>query len=181
MASSYLSRMIRAARLEAALYREVKEDRAAFAQAMGVVVLSSVAAGVGSSAKTNAGPELILLGTLLSLTSWFVWAFLIYFIGTRFLPESGTVADYGQLLRTIGFSSSPGIAHVLGVIPDTTQAVFLVVSVWTLVAMVVAVRVALSYSSSLRAATVCILGWLVQFVVFLLFTAFSGGPPAGAL
>ena len=123
----------------------------------------------------------ILLGTLLSLTSWFVWAFLIYFIGTRFLPESGTVADYGQLLRTIGFSSSPGIAHVLGVIPDTTQAVFLVVSVWTLVAMVVAVRVALSYSSSLRAATVCILGWLVQFLVFLLFSAFSGGPPAGAL
>jgi len=176
---SYLSRMFRAARLEAALYQEVKQDKGAIFQALGIVILSSVAAGVGGSPKTEAGLEFILLGTLLGLASWFVWAYLIYFIGTRILPEPATVSDYGQLLRTIGFSSTPGIAHILGVLPDMTMAVFLVVSVWTLAAMVVAVRVALNYASALRAVAVCALGWLVQLAVFLLLSAFTGNPPAG--
>ena len=49
--------------------------------------------------------------------SRFVWAFLTYFMGTRLLPEPQTKPDYGGLLRTIGFSSSPGVLRVLGIIP----------------------------------------------------------------
>jgi hypothetical protein len=179
MSSNYLDRMIRAARLDVNLYREVKEERQAFAQAMGLVILASVAAGVGASGKTGAGVGLILLGALFSLISWFVWAFLIYYIGTRFLPEPDTQGDYGQLLRTIGFSSAPGILNVLGVMPQVTVAVFFVVSVWSLVAMVVAVRVALNYSSSLRAAGVCAVGWILQLLVFVLFGSLFGKLPAG--
>jgi hypothetical protein len=48
-------------------------------------------------------------------------------------------------LRTIGFSSSPGLIRVLGIIPGLTEIVFLVASIWMLVAMVIAVRQALDY------------------------------------
>ena len=41
-------RMIRAAKLDVNLYEEVEADKAAMGQAMGVVVLSSLAAGIGS-------------------------------------------------------------------------------------------------------------------------------------
>ncbi len=77
-----------------------------------VVVLSSLAAGIGSVG--GAGLMGLLFGALSALAGWYIWAFLTYFIGTRFLPEPQTEADVGQLLRTIGFSSSPGLLRVAG-------------------------------------------------------------------
>jgi len=40
--------MIRAAKLDVSLYEEVEADKGAMGQAMGVVILSSVAAGIGT-------------------------------------------------------------------------------------------------------------------------------------
>jgi hypothetical protein len=134
---------------------------------MGVVILSSVAAGIGSiSAAGGAG---IFVGAVGALIGWFVWAFLTYIIGTRVLPEPQTRADYGELLRTIGFSSSPGLIRVLGIIPGLNALVSLVAGIWMLVAMVIAVRQALDYNSTGRAVGVCIIGWIIQAAIILLF------------
>jgi len=46
--ASLFTRMRRAARLDAALYEEVEADHSALWQATSVVVLSSLAAGIGS-------------------------------------------------------------------------------------------------------------------------------------
>ena len=43
-----LNRMVRAARLDSRLYEEVEADRGALGQAIGVVVLGSIASGVGN-------------------------------------------------------------------------------------------------------------------------------------
>jgi hypothetical protein len=105
--ASITDRMIRAAKLDVNLYEEVEADKSAMGQAMAVVVLSSVAAGIGTVG--TAGIKGLVLGTIVALVGWFIWAFLTYYIGTRLLPEPQTKADYGDLLRTIGFSSSPGV------------------------------------------------------------------------
>lgn len=131
-------RMVRAAKLDVDLYEEVEADTGATGQAMLVVVLSSLAAGIGSTGV--GGLTGLLLGTLAALAGWYIWAFLTYFIGTRLLPESQTEADVGQLLRTTGFSSSPGLLRILGILPGLTGIVFLGCAVWMLVAMVIAVR-----------------------------------------
>jgi len=176
--NTYLNRMVRAAKLDVSLYREVKSDRGSFAQAMGVVILASLCAGVGGVGKEMAGATLIFLGTGLALTGWFICAFLAHYIGTRFLPEPQTRADYGQMLRTIGFSSAPGMIRILGLIPGLTMTVFVISNVWMLVAMVIAVRVALDYTSNLRAAGVCAIGWLVQLLFFTLLVVLFGGIPS---
>ncbi len=183
---TYLNRMLRAAKLDVSLYKEVQEDRSAVPQAMGVVILSSLAAGVGGAGTADVGLEIILLGTALALAGWFVWAFLTFFIGTRILPEPQTKADYGELLRTIGFSSTPGIIRILGVIPGASLFLLFLASIWMLVGMIIAVRVALNYTSTMRAVGVCAIGWLVQlFVLALLMSLFGGsfvpgaGGPAG--
>ncbi len=152
-------RMIRAAKLDVHLYEEVEADQGAMGQATTVVVLSAVAAGVGSG---SAGLLAIVFGTIAALVGWYVWAFLTYFIGTRLLPEPQTRADHRELLRTIGFSSTPGVLRVFGIIPGLRSVVFLVAGVWMLVAMIIAVRQALDYRSTLRAVGVCLIGWLVQ-------------------
>ncbi len=169
----FTDRMIRAAKLDVNLYEEVEADRSTMRQAMGVVVLSSLAAGVGSISTLGLGG--ILLGTLAALGGWYIWAWLTYFIGTRFLAEPQTEADLGQLLRTTGFSSSPGLIRVLGIIPGLGTVVFAVASIWMLVAMVIAVRQALDYTSTFRAVGVCVIGWIIQTVIFVLLFSLLGG------
>jgi hypothetical protein len=164
--------MIRAAKLDVNLYEEVEADKQAMGQAMAVVVLSSLAAGLGSYSAT--GINGLLLGTVGALVGWFIWAFITFFIGTRLLPEPQTEADYGQLLRTIGFSSSPGVLRILGVIPVLGAIIFIVCGIWMLVAMIIAVRQALDYTSTWRAVGVCIIGWVIQmFVVWIAVSLFS--------
>ena len=167
-------RMIRAARLDVGLYEEVEADQGATGQAMAVVVLSSVAAGVATVATRGIGG--IVLGTVGALVSWVVWAYLTYLIGTRLLPEPQTKADVGALLRTLGFASSPGVIRVVGIVPGLTMLSFLVAAVWMLVTMVVAVRQALDYTSTARAVGVCVIGFLVQVAILALLFAALGVP-----
>jgi len=171
--ANFSNRIIRAAKLDVALYEEVEADRSASGQAMGVVVLSSIAAGIGS--RSTAGLFGMLIGVVVALVGWYIWAYLTYFIGTKLLPEPQTKADHGELLRTIGFSSSPGLIRVLGIIPVLQGIVFPIAAIWMLVAMVIAVRQALDYTSTLRAVGVCLIGWIIQIVLFvLLFSVFGG-------
>ena len=94
MNSAFINRIVRACKLEASLYEEVENDRSATLQAAGVVVLSSLAAGVGA---LSLGASNFLVAPALSLVSWYIWAYLIYFIGAKLFPEPTTQADHGQL------------------------------------------------------------------------------------
>jgi hypothetical protein len=171
--SSFKNRIIRAIKLDSNLYEEVEADKGALQQAMAVVVLSSIAAGIGLY-KTG-GFNGIITGTMVSLISWYVWAYLTYFIGTKFLPEKQTQADLGELLRTTGFSSSPGLFRVFYFIPEVGVLVYLISSLWMLVAMIIAVRQALDYNSTLRAVGVCVIGYVIQLFVLVLIVSFFGG------
>jgi hypothetical protein len=173
MMNRFVDRMIRAAKLDVNLYEEVEADKGAMGQAMAVVILSSVAAGIGAIARTGFGA--ILWGTVIALIAWYFWAFLTYLIGTKVLPEPQTSSNYGELLRTIGFSSSPGLIRVVGIIPGLARIAYIVAGVWMLVAMIIAVRQALDYRSTLRAVGVCLIGWIVQALLLALFLALAGG------
>lgn len=174
--SSFTERVIGAARLNAATYEEVEHDPDAMGQAIAVVLLSSVAAGIGSILYMDLFTALVV-GSLVALLGWVIWAFLTWIIGTRLLPEPNTEADMAQLLRTIGFASAPGILRVVGIIPGIGGLLMLACDIWMLAAMIVGVRQALDYTSTWRAVGVCVIGFVVlvllQMVVFALV-----GPPA---
>ena len=162
--ASLQDRMIRAAKLDVHLYEEVEADQGAMAQAMTVVILSALAAGIGSA---NVGLLGMVISMIAALIGWYVWAFLTYFIGTKLLAEPQTRADHKELLRTIGFSSAPGLIRVLGIIPGLGTLLFRVADIWMLVAMVIAVRQALDYTSTGRAIGVCVIGWVVQILILV--------------
>ena len=162
--ADFKDRIIRAAKLDINLYEEVEADKGATGQAMKVVIFSSIAAGIGTISTNGLGG--LVLGTIAALIGWYAWAYITYFIGTKLLPEPQTEADHSELLRTIGFASSPGLIRVFGIIPGLTGIVFSVASMWMLAAMVIAVRQALDYSGTLRAIGVCSIGWIIQGIIF---------------
>ena len=92
--NDFINRIIRAAKLDVTLYSEVKADKEALTQAMVVVLLSGLASGAGT-AKGWMGFFMIMM---FSFVFWLVWAFIVYLIGTRLLPETQTKTDYPGVL-----------------------------------------------------------------------------------
>ena len=173
--NSFLQRLIGAAALDVAIYEEVEADPKATMQAALVVLSSSLAAGVGARGFADNNLPNIALISILALMAWACWALLTYEIGARMLPEPQTAVDIGQLMRTIGFASIPGVLRIFGFIPGVTIPVFVLSAVWMLAAMVVAVRQALDYTSTARAVAVCAIGWTLA-IVFAVVLGLAFGP-----
>ncbi len=171
MNSVFVNRIIRACKLDVSLYEEVESDQSATFQAALVVILSSLAAGIGA---ISLGSYNFIMPAIISLISWYIWAYLIYLIGAKLFPEPSTKTDHGELLRTIGFSSAPGLIRVFGFTPELMTVVFIGSGMWMLVAMIIAVRQALDYQSTWRAVGVVVIGFLVQaFILILLLRIFG--------
>ena len=165
------SRLLGSASLKVSSYEEIESDRHANWQAVTIVILSSLGAAVGIRNTSLGGIAALLF---VAIATWLIWVLLTLFIGTQLLPGNETRADFGQLLRTTGFSSAPGMLRVLGVVPGIGWILFLAATVWMLFTYFVAVRQALDYSTTKRALAVCLLGWLIHGAVLFGFvlTAF---------
>ena len=172
--ASLIDRMVRASKLDINLYEEVEADKSSMGQAITVVVLSSVASGIGAIGIM--GIQGLIVGTISALIGWFVWAYLTYFIGTKLLPELQTKADVGELLRTIGFSSAPGVLRIFGFIPLIGAIISFIAGIWMLVAMIIAVRQALDYKSTWRAIGVCVIGFVIYLVIIAVIFSVLGLP-----
>jgi Yip1-like protein len=161
--ASLLNRMVRAAKLDSKVYEEVEHDENATMQAVAVVFIASLAPGIG--ALLRGGIAALIFNALAAFLGWVVWACLTYLIGTRLLPEPQTEADLGQMLRTTAFSNAPGVIGILGIIPvpGLNELALSVAFVWTVIAMVIAVRQALDFRSTGRAIGVCLIALLIVF------------------
>ena len=178
---SWLARCVGAMRLDVDTFEEVEADRSANLQAAAVVTLAGLAFGLGTLG--NGGASGLVWTTLAAWLGWLVWAALATFVGTKLLPGPNTRADLGELLRTVGFSSAPGVLHVFCGLPVVGGAVFTGVSLWMLAGMVVAVRQALDYhepgdaagTGTGRALAVCAIGFPL-YALLVLGTMLAVGP-----
>jgi len=164
---SMVERMIRASRLDVHIFEEVEADTSATRQALSVVALVALATGIASLGTT--GLIGLFVGVVLAIAGWAFWAWIVYLVGTKIMPSDSTHADWGQLARTLGFAQSPGIFKVLGLVPVVGIFILGVVSIWMLVAMVVAVRQALDYTSTWRAIAVVLIGFIPYLLMYMAF------------
>lgn len=133
--NTFLRRFIGAAALDQSIHEEVEADPDGTLQAFVVVVLSSAGGGIGAR---GFGGTSVASFAFFSVVGLLAWALLTFEIGGRLMPGPETRVAVGQLLRTIGFASTPGLLRVLGIMPAVTVPVFVVTSVWMLLAMIVA-------------------------------------------
>ena len=163
-----LRRMIGAATLNVHVYEEVEADKSATWQAFGVVVLVALVSGIGFL--FTGGISGLIGAIIFALIGWGLWALIIYWIGSTLFRTSRTKADWGQLLRTLGFAQSPGVLRIFGLIPIIGPVIFFATILWQMATTVVAVRQALDYTSTLRAVGVV----LVAFIPYALLLGLLG-------
>ncbi len=165
---TFPQRAIGVARLEVPVFEEIEADRHATSQALVIVVLSSMAAGIGLTSSVYNAP--VVHRVMLALLLWVFWATATYIVGVYLMPEPQTQTNVGELLRTIGFAASPGILRIFGFIPALGDVIYGLSTAWMFVAMVIAIRQALDYKSTGRAILVCLITWTLA----LLITAMVG-------
>jgi hypothetical protein len=175
-AGRFAARLLRAARLDARLYADVRADRAATAQAVAVVALVGLAHGSGSVLRAlpaGWGPgAAFLVAVVAEVAFWATSASAIYLVGRYAL---GAGAAYGQVLRPLGFACTPGLFILLASLATGVGAeapAVAAVGLWRLAAYLVAVRQALGVGVGKSAAA-----GLVGMVAGLL----AVGALAGAL
>mgnify|MGYP001201446430 FL=1 len=159
MFSIFFNRVFRSIKIDPDVYDEVQKDKTATLSAAIVVVMSSLAAGIAAK---QLGASNFILAPILSLLSWFVWAYIVYFVGVKLFPDAKTKTTHAALLRAIGFSSAPGIIRVFSFTPELMTVTFIGSALWMLACMVVAVRQTLNFKSLWKALGVVVMSWFVQ-------------------
>ena len=159
-----LDRLMRAASLDSHLYEEVEADTTALLPAMLIVVVVAISKGIATLA--SSGDFLVLvIGIVFAILSLAVWAFITYFVGTKILPSEFTHSSWGELARVTGFAQTPGLLFFLVLVPVVGIYLGLAIAIWQLVAMVIGIRQALDYTSTLRAIGVVLIGFIPVMVL----------------
>ena len=107
-----LARMLGAARLNVDTYEDVEKDKGATIQALLVVVIVAIAAGVGG-VLSGEGDLVngLAFGAIRGVMWWAVWALVAWTVGTTLLKTQETEADWGQLAQGHRFRPNPRIAE----------------------------------------------------------------------
>jgi hypothetical protein len=160
----FLERLFGALKLDARVYRAVKRDSGANAQAVLIWVLSGFAAG--ASGAQSGGYYAFYADSITAAFGWLAWSGISYFIATRLLPEPATAEhDWRGWLRAAGFASAPGLLQAFAVLPFAGAWLRALAWVWMSLAFVIAARSAFAYASGARAVAVCALGWMLATVL----------------
>jgi hypothetical protein len=175
------NRVTRAAMLDVNLYEEVEADTSLNQEALIVVILVSILSGIGGflqgvfNGDIGAALLALVVGVVLGVVSYYIWAYVTYFVGTNLF---GGTADAGELLRVLGYASGPRVLGVLGFIPCVGGLAGLVGAIWALVAGVIAVREALDFDTTKAVLTV-IIGWVIIFAISIVVGLVFGIGAAG--
>jgi hypothetical protein len=170
----FMRRLIGVLVLDRTTFEEIEADHHAAMQAVVVVILVCLAGGFAARGLGVAGVAGFVIGTIVSLGAFVVWAAIVTTLGTIALPEPQTHSDLGELLRVLAFAAAPGMFVALAAMRAVAPVVMIIVMAWTIATTVIGVRQALDYRSLPRAIVVCIAGWVLSFgVVFAVLMIFS--------
>ena len=162
----FIIRLFRAAKLDANFYEEVIVDSDYLIQSVSVIILSSLASGIGNI--TSRGISGFIFGTVIALVSWLLYAYVTFFISNQLLHSKETRVDFGELLRITGFASTPGLIRIFGIFPHLISIVFIISGIWMLITMIIVIKQAYDLEL-LQSAGACLAGWIIQFIILVVF------------
>ena len=172
------NRMVRAAKLDPTLYAEVIADPKSHGHAVWVVGFFAIFTGFGTFSR--AGATAVNICTITALIAWYVWAFTVFYAGSRFLRVPGHQVDRKAVMRVMAFACAPGILRILGLFLPISLGLFWGTAIWSIISAVVGVKQALQVPSTNKVAFLCITCWLAAaffqgVLIVVMFAAFGVG------
>ena len=166
-------RVVGALKLDANTFEDIERDPTAMGQAVGIIALAALASNLGQIWRLGFG--VMLIGVCSSLVGYVIWSVVVWLAGTKLMPDPATKADFPETFRTIAFAAAPGLIGIVTIIPFLGWVLMLILTpvilIWSMAAMVVAVRSVLDYSETFKAVIVVLIGFVV-YVVFWMTMAF---------
>jgi hypothetical protein len=162
-------RMIGAMQADVKTFQEIEADPTAMGQAVTVILIAAVASLIGNVFRIGVAGGIMSL--VITLISYALWSLVIVLVGTKVMPEPTTKADFSEGFRVIGFTAAPGVFNVLAIIPFLGPVISFLISIWMLVIGVIAVREVLDYSNTGRAIVVCLIAFVIVWIVYFLIMA----------
>jgi hypothetical protein len=168
-----VNKILRAAKLDANLYVELMEQPEAISEALTVIVLASLAAGIGAIGRT--GISGIVVSGLGAFIDWFLWAFIVYFLSIKYLTSNTESVSQVDFIRTIGFASAPGLIRILGIISPLYILVNIISNIWMLTSMTVATKNLYKSENDLTLVKICAGGWVLMVIAALILGSAAKG------
>jgi hypothetical protein len=173
-----IDRMVRAAKLDVDFYNEAERDTSLNQEALLVVIIVSLAGGIGTllsgliDGTTGIGATLLgaVVTIVLGVVNYYIWSYVTLYVGTKLF---GGKADAGEMLRTLGYSHTPRLLGLLSFIPCVGPFISLVGAILSLVAAVVAIREALDFDTG-KAILTAIIGWVIILVITMIIGTVLG-------
>lgn len=110
----------------------------------------------------------LLLSGVSVVAGYYFWTFAVFKIGQQLKAIDPT---YQDLLSPIGFAYAPQVLNFLTLIPLLGRPIELLLAVWSLLAVIVAVRQGLDIPTW-QSALICLLGWVpIQIAIGFLQVA----------
>jgi len=148
--------------LDSVAFEDIERDTHAAMQSVMVVMAACLAAGIGTIGLGIVGISGFVTAVIIALGAWLVWAGIIVALGAYTLAEPETHTDVRELLRVLGFATAPGVFIAFAAMRSVAPIVVAIVMVWMIAAAVIAIRQALDYRHTARAAMVCVIAWLLS-------------------
>ncbi len=161
---SIIDRMLGAALLESDTYEEAAMAPSVRTQAILIVMITSIAAGLGGLGGGLAG---FVAGGFFALVGWSLYAFAAYWTATN---RYGLPRSYGNLsatLRVLGLASSPRVFLIFTFVPVIGFLIGLAAHVWVLITTVAALRSGLDMDAR-SAYFAAAAGWVPMLLLWAL-------------
>lgn len=177
----FLTKLIRAAKLDSSLYEAIEHDPTALNHAAVAIILINVCSAIGEVIydirlqETAIAADPLLIGMIvgaavfMALAKWFILTGIIYLIGVRVFK--GT-AGFREILRTIAFAYTPVALQILLPLFMMYEWIFLVLvgtNVWMIAALVIAVRQSLDLTTGKSLGIVVLAGIVYSIISVLPF------------
>lgn len=172
-----IDRILRAIRLDAALYREVADDPQFNMEAVVIVVVVAALSALG----TGIAAQRFVIAFFAELASslilgWLLWALISYLIGAAL----GGRSSLPEMARTLGYANSPRLLALLGFIPCVGWVFRAAGWILGIAAGVIAIRESMEFDT-FKAIVTAVVGLILYVVASGFINLTLGGLGISAL
>jgi hypothetical protein len=167
------ARLFRVIRLDQSMFDEIASDPSLQPHSVWAVAIFAMATSFGLF--SSAGGTTVNIVLITTMLAWYVWAFSVFYIGSRAFRAETSPVDRKAVMRVVAFASAPGLIRLLGLIPKSFVILLLISSIWILIAAVIGLKKVFVQTSTSRIAAVTVGTWLAAslFQAILMVTLIS--------